>query len=150
VVLQAAAQHVLVHQQLVGAGVVGAVADEVDQVGVVELAQVGDLGQPLPVALEALLLELLDGHHPAHAGLRRGQRRLVDPALVDAPEAALAQVRVGAEALGRRSEVVHAERFQPSAAVVEATRRRIMIKFPGAAGRHGITSGRPAPACRHL
>jgi hypothetical protein len=143
VVLQAAAQHVLVHQQLVAAGV-GAVADELDQVGVVELAQVRDLGQPLLVPLEALLLELLDGHHPAHAGLRRGQRHLVDPALVHAPEPALAQVRVGAEALGRRAEVVHSERFQP--AVVQAPRRRIMIKFPAG---HRIATGRAAPCC-HL
>ena len=89
VVLQAAPQHVLVHQQLVAVRV-GAVAHQLDQVLVVELAQVGDLGQPLPVALEALLLELLDGHHPADAGPGRGQRRLVHPPLVHAPEAALA------------------------------------------------------------
>ena len=112
VVLQAAAEHVLVHQQLVGAGV-GAVADEGDEVGVVELAQVGDLGQPLPVALEALLLELLDGHHPADARPGRRQRRLVDPALVHAPEPALAQVRRRPEVLGRRPELAHAERLEP-------------------------------------
>ena len=61
------------------------------------------------MALEALLLELLDGHHPADARLGRGQRRLVHPPLVHAPEAALAQVRAGPEVLGRRAEVADAE-----------------------------------------
>jgi hypothetical protein len=60
VVFQGAAVHVLVDEEPLVA--VGAVTDDVDEVLLVELAELGDLGQELDVALEAMLVHLLDGH----------------------------------------------------------------------------------------
>jgi hypothetical protein len=60
VVFQGAGGNGLVHQQPLVA--VRAVADEVDEVLVVELAELGDPGQELVVPLESVLVQLLDGH----------------------------------------------------------------------------------------
>ena len=68
-VFQGAGGHGLVDQQPLVP--VGAVADDVDEVLVVELAEHGNPGQERLVVLEAVLVQLLDGH-----GLVRG---MLDP-----------------------------------------------------------------------
>ena len=67
-VFQGASGHGLVDQQPLVP--VCAVADDVDEVLVVEMAEHGDPGQERLVVLEAVLVQLLDGH-----GLGRGRER---------------------------------------------------------------------------
>ena len=107
VVLEAAARHELVDEEALL--VLAAVAEEADEVGVAELAEEDDLGEPLAVALEAGGVELLDGdglggEARAHAG--------VDEALVDGAEAALAEEEAAGEVVRDAAELAEAERVQ--------------------------------------
>lgn len=94
-VFKASSEHELIDKQSVI--VLAAIADQFDEIGVAELAEEVDLGQPLAVALEALFIEDLDGHRQrfkAHPHI------LVNVALVNCSEPSFAQDVVGPEALG--------------------------------------------------
>lgn len=68
-----------------------------------------DTNQPLLVALVSILVELLDGNDHPRAGPSRGERLLVDPALEDGSEPALAQHAVRPEVPGGGPQLVEAE-----------------------------------------
>jgi hypothetical protein len=96
VLLEAVVAHVLVHQHAVV--VLVAVADELDEVLVPQLAEEEHLGDPLAVPLRAAVeVEVLDGD-----GLRveAGPEPGVHAALVHGPEPAAAEVVGAGEAAG--------------------------------------------------
>lgn len=103
-IFKAPAEHELIHKQSVV--ILTAVPDQLDQIGVAELAEEVDLGQPLPVALKALFIEDLDGHRER---FQPHPHILINVALVHSPEASLAQDVVGPEALGDGLELVEGE-----------------------------------------
>jgi hypothetical protein len=61
------------------------------------------------VALEAFLVELLDGDDHAGAGPGRGEGLLIDPSLEDEAEAPLAEDAVGTEVPGGGPQLVEGE-----------------------------------------
>ena len=85
--------------------VLGAVADELDEVGVVDDPEHVHLRHPLLVPLQALAAELLDGDVEAPARLERAP----DGAPVDAAEAALAEHERAAEPAGGGLELLEGE-----------------------------------------
>jgi len=109
-VREAAVGHELVDEQQLHPPLVvlGAVADELDEVGVVHHPEHVHLRHPLLVALQALAAELLDGDVQAPARLQRAP----DGAPVDAAEAALAEHERAAEPAGGRLELLEVEDAQ--------------------------------------
>lgn len=95
VILKAASQHELINKQSVI--VLAAVTNKLDEVGMTELAEEVDLGKPFTVALEALLVENLDGNRER---LEAKAEIVINVALVDGAEAAFSEDIVGAKALG--------------------------------------------------
>lgn len=108
VVRQAPVGHELVDEQQLHPPLVvlGAVSDELDEVGVLHHPEHVHLRHPLLVALQALAAELLDGDVDAPARLAG---RAPDVAPVDAAEAALAEHLRAAEPAGGGSELLEGE-----------------------------------------
>lgn len=94
VILKAASQHELINKQSVI--VLAAVTNKLDEVGMTELAEEVDLGKPFTVALEALLVEDLDGNRER---LEADAKIVINVSLVDGAEAAFSEYIIWAEAL---------------------------------------------------
>lgn len=107
VVFQRTQRHILVNQKPLVA--IGAIANKVDQVWVVQQAQHEDLNKKLPVALQSISIELLYGDNLVDAL----QVPLVDPA-----EATLPEKAVGPETVGRRRELPEGEGLRGNVAVL--------------------------------
>lgn len=110
VVGQAPVRHELVDEQQLHPPLVvlGAVSDELDEVGVLHHPEHVHLRHPLLVALETLAAELLDGDVDAPARLGAAGRA-PDGAPVDAAEAALAEHLRAAEPAGGGPELLEGE-----------------------------------------
>lgn len=87
--------------------VLAAVTNKLDEVGMTELAEEVDLGKPFTVALEALLIEDLDGNRER---LEANAEIVINVALVDSAEAAFSEYIVWAEALGDGLKLKQSER----------------------------------------